>query len=39
MFSWGVLNIGTSGVTDYASLAVTRVLLGVFEAGKVPCQT
>lgn len=36
MFSWGVLNIGTSGVTNYASLAVTRVLLGVFEAGLYP---
>ena len=39
MFSWGVLTIGSSGVTNYASLLITRFLLGIFEAGKVPRQT
>ena len=34
MFSWGVITIGTSGVTNFASLAGTRFLLGIFEAGK-----
>ena len=34
MFSWGVITIGTSGVTNFASLAATRFLLGMFEAGK-----
>ena len=34
MFSWGVITIGTSGATNFASLAATRFLLGVFEAGK-----
>ena len=34
MFSWGVITIGTSGVTNFASLAATRFLLGIFEAGE-----
>ena len=34
MFSWGVITIGTSGATNFASLAATRFLLGIFEAGE-----
>ncbi|CAD6593337.1 MAG: hypothetical protein ASARMPREDX12_007091 [Alectoria sarmentosa] len=36
MFCWGVLTIGSSGVTNFSSLAVTRLLLGIFEAGMYP---
>ena len=39
MFSWGVITIGASGVTNFATLAVTRLLLGVFEAGKDALHT
>ena len=38
MFSWGVITIGTSGVTNFASLAATRFLLGIFEAGECRVQ-
>lgn len=38
IFCWGVLTIGSSGVTNFPSLAVTRLLLGIFEAGKAPYQ-
>ena len=39
LFCWGAITIGTSGVTNYASLIGTRLLLGIFEAGKVSHQT
>ena len=38
LFSWGAITIGSSGVTNFTSLAVTRFLLGIFEAGKIPNQ-
>ena len=34
MFSWGVITIATSGVHNFASLAATRFLIGIFEAGE-----
>ena len=38
MFAWGAVTIGSSGVTNFGTLAVTRFLLGVFEAGKSSIQ-
>ena len=38
LFSWGAITIGSGGVTNFTSLAVTRFLLGIFEAGKTPNQ-
>jgi hypothetical protein len=34
MFSWGAITIGIAGVHSFAAVAVTRFLLGLFEAGK-----
>lgn len=34
MFGWGVVTIGASGVTNFSTLAATRFLLGIFEAGE-----
>jgi hypothetical protein len=34
MFSWGVITIGIAGVHSFATVAATRFLLGLFEAGK-----
>ena len=39
MFCWGAVTVGSSGVSNYATVAVTRLLLGIFEAGKVPYHT
>ncbi|KAH7398625.1 putative MFS transporter [Phaeosphaeria sp. MPI-PUGE-AT-0046c] len=36
MFSWGAITIGIAGVQSYATVAVTRFLLGLFEAGLFP---
>lgn len=36
LFCWGAITIGSSGVTKFTSLAITRFLLGIFEAGKIP---
>ena len=36
MFAWGSVTIGLGGVQSYASLAVVRLLLGIFEAGLFP---
>jgi MFS family permease len=33
MFSWGTITIGIAGVHSFAAVAVTRFLLGLFEAG------
>lgn len=38
LFSWGAITVGSSGVTSFASLAATRFLLGIFEAGRYPIQ-
>ena len=38
LFSWGAVTVGSSGVTNFASLAATRFLLEIFEAGKNPNQ-
>jgi len=37
MFSWGIITIGIAGVQSFASVAVTRFLLGLFEAGRCTC--
>jgi len=34
MFSWGAITMGLGGVQNFASVAVVRFLLGVFEAGE-----
>lgn len=34
MFSWGCITIGLGGVTNFASVAAVRFLLGAFEAGR-----
>jgi len=34
MFAWGAITIGIAGVNSYATVAVTRFLLGLFEAGE-----
>lgn len=34
MFSWGAITMGLGGTNSYAAVAVTRFLLGVFEAGE-----
>lgn len=34
MFSWGAITMGLGGTHSYAAVAVTRFLLGVFEAGE-----
>ncbi|KAH5612808.1 hypothetical protein HBI45_044320 [Parastagonospora nodorum] len=36
MFAWGAITIGIAGVNSYATVAVTRFLLGLFEAGLFP---
>jgi sugar phosphate permease len=41
MFSWGAITMGLGGTNSYAAVAVTRFLLGVFEAGESslsPCR-
>lgn len=35
MFAWGAITIGIAGVNSYATVAVTRFLLGLFEAGEL----
>lgn len=40
MFSWGAITMGLGGTNSYAAVAVTRFLLGVFEAGETfPTRT
>lgn len=36
MLSWGAITMGLGGAQNYAAIAVTRFLLGVFEAGEPP---
>jgi hypothetical protein len=33
MFSWGAITIGIAGVQSYTTVVITRLLLGLFEAG------
>ncbi|KFH42066.1 putative transporter-like protein [Hapsidospora chrysogenum ATCC 11550] len=35
MFSWGAITMGLGGTNSYAAVAVTRFLLGVFEAAAI----
>lgn len=34
MFSWGAITVGIAGVQSFATVTVTRFLLGLFEAGE-----
>ncbi|KAH7396070.1 MFS transporter [Cadophora sp. MPI-SDFR-AT-0126] len=36
MFCWGSVTMGMGGVQNYAGITVTRLLLGIFEAGLFP---
>lgn len=36
MFGWGAIGMGLAGAHNYATVAVLRFLLGVFEAGLFP---
>ncbi|KAL7412091.1 major facilitator superfamily transporter [Mrakia frigida] len=39
MVSWGLVTLFSGFVNSFASLMVTRLLLGVFESGLFPCLT